>query len=680
MPMTRRRAPDTTPQAAPEGARASAPPVIEATLEPEEDTPATERTRTDAARKARSDTVIIRVGATEPSETPTGGRYMMMRPERVNPSSLLVCMGANVGHRYSLAEPEVVIGRSTRCDIQLNDDRVSSRHAELVRRGSRYRIYDLGSANGTLVNAQRVDEIDLRDGDLIQVGYTVFRYVSGDALDVVRNAGPPAAQAPPGPPQPMGDMAGGMAAAPAMGAAPSVTARVRRDDDEMSFADMVAQLRRLITFFWPFRKVIAGLGLLGLIAGGLSVLPFPPAVSAVFDVRLHSRASDNPLERFDSTNVEFFRSAGTTFRSHGLIEKTLRDTGEPDVNPGLLQAVQTQMTFFNTGGDQNSQTYTGSYLGPTPEKSLLFLERHVANYLQGEIDKTLKIIKSQVDFLTSQLADTEKQLKDTEQRLLDFKKKNIDGLPDQARQHYDYLFELQRREADLAAEISRLEAEAHVDQQRLAVETPLVESRVMATRPYQQAIVDVNQRLAQTRASGLADDHPDVRQLKARLEELKRLAAEAEHSTSDTEVERSRNPIYESALDRLNRLRASAAATRSERARLSQDQERVKAIVEKLPQLEAQYADLTRSYDATKQLHTRIFDQLKTAELQYALEKASASARYEIITPPRLEVKSVSRVAVKRAGMLLVVGLVFGVFIAVAAQARRLLAQLAPAQ
>ena len=605
---------------------------------------------------------------------------MMMRPDRTPPSTLLVCMGANVGHRYALAEPEAVIGRSSRCDIQLNDDRVSSRHAELVRRGSRYRIYDLGSANGTLVNAQRVDEIDLRDGDLIQVGFTVFRYISGDAIEVLRNVGTPATQAPAGPPQQVNDAGAALSANGAVGGVGAPTVRARRDDDEMSFADMVAQLRRLITFFWPFRRVIAGLAAFGLIAGALSVVAFPPPVTAMFDVRLHSRASENPIERFDSANVEFFRSAATTFRSTSLISKTLQDIGAPDTSAGMLQGVQSQLSFFNTGGDQGSQTYTGSYRGATPEHSLAFLTRHVDNYLQGEIDKTLKIIKSQVDFLTGQLADNEKELKETESRLLDFKRKNIDGLPDQARQYYDYLFDLQRKESDLASEVNRLEAEAHVDQQRLAVETPLVESRVLATRPYQQAIVDVNQRMAQARASGLAEDHPDIREMKAKLESLKHLASEAERSTDDTEVERSRNPIYESALDRLNRLRASAAATRSERTRLSQDQVRIKAIVEKLPQLEAQYADLTRSYDATKQLHTRIFDQLKTAELQYALEKASASARYEIITAPRLEVTSIMRVAMKRALILLVVGAAIGIFIAVAAQARRLLAQLAPAQ
>lgn len=676
--MTRRRAPEPTSGGTPTAAPGRAPPIIEATLEPDDETPAAGNTKSGTGgRPARSDTVVIRVGSVERKPEEPASRYLMMRPDHAPPSCLLVCMGANVGHRYSLAEPEAVIGRSSRCDIQLSDDRVSSRHAELVRRGTRYRVYDLGSANGTLVNAQRVDEIDLRDGDLIQVGFTVFRYIAGEAIELARNTGPPAAPSPALPPQ-VAPTGAPPAAVETVTASPAP--RARRGDEEMSFADMVHQLRRLIVFFWPFRRVIGGLALLGLVAGAVSVIPFPPTVRAVFDVRLHSKASENPIERFDSANIEFFRSAGTTFRSTTLIARTLSDVGVTDVSPGMLQVAQSQLSFDNTGGDQSSQTYAGSYRGATAEQSLQFLEKHVANYLQGEIDKTLKIIKSQVDFLSGQLADNEKTLKDTETQLLEFKRKNIDGLPDQARQYYDYLFELQRKESDLAGEISRLEAEAHVDQQRLSVETPLVESRVLATRPYQQAIVEVNQRLAQARASGLADDHPDIRELKAKLEELKRLASDAERSTDDTEIERSRNPIYESALDRLNRLRASAAATRSERSRLSEDQVRVKAIVEKLPQLEAQYADLTRSYDATKQLHTRIFDQLKTAELQYALEKASASARYEIITEPRLEASSLVRVVVKRAGILLVVGLAMGALIAIAAQARRLLAQLAAPQ
>ncbi len=635
---------------------------IEATLEPPDD----DEEPTNTTKPAR-DTVVINVQAKETE----GSQYMLVRQERPPPAHLLVCMGANVGHRYPVGDTEVVIGQSDRCDIRLDDDRVSSRHAELVRRGGRYRIYDLGSSNGTLVNAQRIDEIDLRDGDLIQVGYTVFRYVSGDALDVPR---PQQMQErpPPGPPVSAATTTSPMAQHD-LRMPGQVRARVRDDDEDVSFDEMLSQLRRIIAFFWPYRWVITGLGALGVVAGVVSAVAMPPRVAAFFDVRLHSKASENPLEKFEASNVEFFRSAATTFRSTGLITKTLEALGEKDPSPAEVQSVQDSLYFVNTGSEQSSQTYTGNYRGPTPERSLKFLQKHVELYLQGEIDKTLKIIKAQIDFLQSQLDDNEKELRSTEEKLLAFKKKNIDGLPDQARQYYDYLFELQKKEGDLENQASRLEAEASVNQRRVAAETPMVESRSLATRPYQQAIVEVNRQLAEARARGLADSHPDVVQLKTKLSELKRLAEEAANGTDDTEVERTRNPNYDSAVDRVGLLHAQAAAARQERKRLLEDQERVKGIVDKLPKLEADYADLTRSYDATKQLHTRIFDQLKTAQLQYELEKASASARYEIITAPRLEYVSQVRIVGKRGGLLGLVGLALGAMLATALQMRKYL-------
>lgn len=620
-------------------------------------------------------------------------------------ASLLVCIGPNVGHRYSIGSGRITLGRAAGCDVVIDDERVAELHASIVQDGHGHRLVDLSVSLGTLLNARPVDDQPLHDGDLVQLGMSVFRYIGSEAIvargrsalqpvltesqeiqgihiqDMPLASGDARVDAP--------------ASREVMDAGDAQVARDvwrlierlrlladdegsrARDDEDLSFADMVAQARRVVAFFWPHRFIIVGCAAVGLTVGLVSVLVFPPSAAAFFDVRLHSKASANPLERYESANVEFFRSAPTTFRSTGLIARTLAALGEPEASAERLDVVQRNLAFDNTGTDQSSETWTGRFRAETPERSLGFLAQHVELYLHAEIDKTLKIIKAQVEFLQQQLDDTEKQLRATESSLLSFKKENIDGLPEQARQYYDYLFELQKKESDLANEVNRLEAEAAVDARRLATEAPLVESRVLATRPYQQAIVDVNRQIAEARSRGLAEDHPDVGQLRLKLDELRRLASDAERSTDDTEVERSRNPIYESTVERLNRLRVAAASTREERLRLRQDQQRIKAIVDRLPKLEAEYAELTRSYDATKQLHTRIFDQLKTAQLQYELEKASASARYEIITAPRLEHVSQLKTLVKRSLLLALVGVVVGLLGATALQARRALGQIA---
>jgi hypothetical protein len=81
------------------------------------------------------------------------------------------------GQRVVLGEYLLTIGRLPECTITLGDPNVSRRHAEIRPSGAGYRLVDLGSTNGTLVNGERVHEHQLRDGDTITCGATVLTFV-----------------------------------------------------------------------------------------------------------------------------------------------------------------------------------------------------------------------------------------------------------------------------------------------------------------------------------------------------------------------------------------------------------------------------------------------------------------------------------------------------------------------
>src|SRR6476660_9765037 len=89
---------------------------------------------------------------------------------------LNVIGGADRGKRFDLTLPETRIGRGADQDVVLSDIAVSRRHVTVHQEGVRYRIRDLGSGNGTLVNGQRVDSHILVDGDHIEIGQTVMRF------------------------------------------------------------------------------------------------------------------------------------------------------------------------------------------------------------------------------------------------------------------------------------------------------------------------------------------------------------------------------------------------------------------------------------------------------------------------------------------------------------------------
>ena len=94
---------------------------------------------------------------------------------------LIRARGAQLGHVTMLGEEVQRIGRSSDCEMWLNDDGVSRRHALIAYENGTYVLRDTESANGTFVGGQRVESAVLRDGDLIQFGpQAVFRYAVAD--------------------------------------------------------------------------------------------------------------------------------------------------------------------------------------------------------------------------------------------------------------------------------------------------------------------------------------------------------------------------------------------------------------------------------------------------------------------------------------------------------------------
>jgi len=78
---------------------------------------------------------------------------------------------------HDISRELVTVGRHPESDIFLDDVTVSRKHAEIRRSEGGYRIRDVGSLNGTYVNRVRVDAVDLRNGDEIQIGKYRFKFV-----------------------------------------------------------------------------------------------------------------------------------------------------------------------------------------------------------------------------------------------------------------------------------------------------------------------------------------------------------------------------------------------------------------------------------------------------------------------------------------------------------------------
>lgn len=82
------------------------------------------------------------------------------------------------------SQPEITLGRDPGCDVPLNDDTVSTRHAHLIYHHSQWWLEDLASTNGTMLNETTVNmPTVITSGDNIQCGATLLNVtLSPDAI------------------------------------------------------------------------------------------------------------------------------------------------------------------------------------------------------------------------------------------------------------------------------------------------------------------------------------------------------------------------------------------------------------------------------------------------------------------------------------------------------------------
>ncbi len=105
-------------------------------------------------------------------------------------ASLVILHGAEIGRDFRLKRGRTIVGRGLEADVRVPDDLVSREHARIEflwdpeTPEPHYILVDLGSTNRTFVNSRLVQRVELMDGDKIQIGNTVLKFVLLDDIEV----------------------------------------------------------------------------------------------------------------------------------------------------------------------------------------------------------------------------------------------------------------------------------------------------------------------------------------------------------------------------------------------------------------------------------------------------------------------------------------------------------------
>jgi len=93
---------------------------------------------------------------------------------------LRIASGDRAGTILQLRYPETTFGRAPENDYRFTAEEGFSRlHCKIVAENNRFLLRDNGSTNGTFVNGNRIQEVELRAGDVIEMGTLQMEFVPG---------------------------------------------------------------------------------------------------------------------------------------------------------------------------------------------------------------------------------------------------------------------------------------------------------------------------------------------------------------------------------------------------------------------------------------------------------------------------------------------------------------------
>jgi diguanylate cyclase (GGDEF)-like protein len=113
-------------------------------------------------------------------------KVQVVKPNKEAGDACLVLIyppGPDLGKRWGLGTNEIVVGRGSDCDIQIDRDSVSRRHARVYRVEDQWFVEDLGSTNGSYINDVPIQRSPLRDADFVKIGSAIFKFLSGSSVE-----------------------------------------------------------------------------------------------------------------------------------------------------------------------------------------------------------------------------------------------------------------------------------------------------------------------------------------------------------------------------------------------------------------------------------------------------------------------------------------------------------------
>ena len=440
--------------------------------------------------------------------------------------------------------------------------------------------------------------------------------------------------------------------------------------------ELIAQVTATLRSMWRRRWVGLLVAWIVGVVGIVGLLRVPDRYEATARVFVDTKSVLKPLMRdlavepdIDQTINMLARTMITRPNIELLIGKAHLALGpmSPLERERTIEMLLREIKLTASGRDN---VFSFSYRDTDTVRARLVVEKLVSLFVESDLGAKARDTESARSFIDQQVKTYEARLAEAESRLKDFKVRNI-GIADSGGKDYFTRMsalseELGRLNVELrAAEQSRDALKRELSGETVSLLPDLASPADVPGSPELDARIDAQRRQLDELLRRYTDLHPDVvgaRRLIARLEEQRQQETEAKRRAAKDRPARAApsNPATQQIKLALAESEAAVAALRVRAGDLQGRVNQLRASATRVPQVEAEMAQLNRDYDIIRRNYETMVGRRETASLSEDVG-ATRLANFRVIDPPRSSPNPVFPNRLALAPLLLLAGLVCGI-------------------
>jgi polysaccharide chain length determinant protein (PEP-CTERM system associated) len=417
---------------------------------------------------------------------------------------------------------------------------------------------------------------------------------------------------------------------------------------------LVDQILSYLRSAWYYRWHAAAIAWMVALGGWMAVHLMPDRYEANARVFVDTQSMLRPLLSglaVQPNTDQVVAMMSRTLINRGNMERVVQmsdlESETQDEREQLIARLTRELTIRSAGREN---LYTISYSDPNRERAKRVVQSLLTIFVERSVGDKRKDSDSARQFIEEQLRSYSEKLTAAESAVTEFKRKHQGLMPGEGRDFFAALNDARTALRRATLELKEAVNSRDAIKQQIAGEaraTPQAQETVAG--PQAPSELDLRILALEQKLDGLrlmyTDQHPDIVALSRMIDQLKaqkaaedkgRKLAAGEAAKPLARTSQGQRSLYDQLMVSLATAEANVAAMKARVAEHEIRYAELQSAANALPQIEAEYKQLTRDYEVIRGRYDKLLERREQAQISGAVEASDAGMGFRIIDPPRV--------------------------------------------